>query len=158
MAVDADLVSSSIMSLLLLEEGYWKGSSTELLERLTELIPENSRKVKSWPKQAHFMTGRIKRASTFLRTLGIEVVFPDRSKKIREYTISMKNGSAEQSKGSAESISAAPKEIKEKQHVKPLGSAGSAGSAEIHTNSKKGFSQKNDGGVKGSDNMVVVNI
>jgi hypothetical protein len=158
MAVDADLVSSSIMSLLLLEEGYWKGSSTELLERLTELIPENSRKVKSWPKQAHFMTGRIKRASTFLRTLGIEVVFPDRSKKIREYTISMKNGSAEQSKGSAESISAAPKNIKEKHHVKPLGSAGSAGSAEIHTNSKKGFSQKNDGGVKGSDNMVVVNI
>jgi hypothetical protein len=158
MAVDADIVASTILKLMLLEEGHWQGSSTELLERLTELIPENSRKVKSWPKQAHFMTGRIKRASTFLRTLGIEIVFPDRSKKIREYTISAE-GAAELQKGAAEMISAAPKEIEEKQDVKSSGSAGSAGSAETRTLSKKGFSQKNNAGFDSSeDDMVVVMV
>ena len=88
MAVDADLVSSSIMGLLLLDDGKWQGTATELLDRLTEIIPEQSRKMKSWPKYPNHLSGKIKRAATFLRTLGVSIIFPDVSKKKREFIIS----------------------------------------------------------------------
>ena len=147
MAVDADLVSDAIMKLMILENGTWSGSSLELLERLSDLVPERSRNSKAWPKHAHIMTGRIKRGATFLRTLGVEIEFPDRSKKAREYSISMKNGSAG-SASETKSVEAAPlsgtENIEEIQSVKGEGSAGSAGSASLHTFSKMGFSQKTE--------------
>ena len=149
MAVDADLVSDSIMKLMILENGTWEGSSVELLEKLSELIPERSRNSKAWPKQANVMTGRLKRGATFLRNLGVDIVFPDRTAKVREYTITQ-NGSGGSGQTGTEARpepETGTKQTEEKQVVKEQGSGGSGGSGQKHTLSKKGFSQKkNDGG------------
>ena len=99
MAVDADLVGSSIMSLMLIEEGKWRGSASELLEILNELVPENARRTKYWPKAPNTLSGRLRRAATFLRGLGVEVTFPDRTKKKREIIINSKKVGQKPKKG-----------------------------------------------------------
>ena len=166
MAVEADLVSSSIMKLLLLDDGEWKGTATELLDRLTELVPEQAQKTKSWPKQPHFLSGKIKRAATFLRTLGVSIVFPDTRKKKREFIIKSYGSEAKQAKkvhlkqkGSPENDSGEPSGeplfSKEKQQVTELFSKGSPGSPEIHTKSKRGEKRFFEGKTEPENPQVV---
>ena len=148
MAVDADLVSDSIMKLMLLEKGTWKGSSVQLFEKLSELIPERSRNSKAWPKQANVMTGRLKRGATFLRTLGVDVVFPDRKAKAREYIITQKgsDGSGQTGTEARPEPETGTKQTEVNHVLKEQGSGGSGRSGQKHTLSKKGFSQKKDDG------------
>jgi hypothetical protein len=159
MAVDSDLVASGIMGLLLLEDGKWEGTSTELLDRLCEIVSEKAQKSKSWPKQPHFLTGKIKRAATFLKSLGVDIVFPDRSKKKREYLISSK-GSAESGQGSAEKPSAAPfsgtKHDEGNQDVTGSDFGGSAGSAEIPSlTNLSGFLEKDSEFVEHEKEVII---
>ena len=157
MAVDADLVSSSIMQLLLLEEGKWQGSATELLERLCDIVSEKAQKSKLWPKQPNTLSGKIKRVATFLRSLGVKIAFPDRSKKQREFVISI-NGAD----GADENVSSAPsigtKQIKENQMVNSTGADGADGADELPTQSKTGFFNFSEGAIEGEKEEVVVNI
>ena len=157
MAIDADLVGSSIMGLMLIEEGKWQGTATELLDKLNELVPEHSRKTRSWPKQPHFLSGRLKRAATFLRGLGVKIDFPDRNKKKREYTILTDypvKGAAECSAGAAETASAAPFSgtIKAEQfpNVIETNFKGSAGAAQ-KPNLSKSNNFKSFEGMTGDD-------
>ena len=170
MAVDADLVSSSIMKLLLLDGGKWQGTATELLDRLTELVPEQAQKTKSWPKQPHFLSGKIKRAATFLRTLGVKIVFPDVRKKKREFIISAYESEQKtpekvhlNSKGSPEKGSGEPFRCtinaEENKGVTEIFSKGSPGSPELHTLSKNGFLKNSaESGNIDEAQMVVVDI
>lgn len=146
MAVDADLVSDAVMKLMVLENGTWKGSSVELLENLSELMPERSRNSKAWPKHANVMTGRLKRGATFLRTLGVEIIFPDRTAKVREYTITQggSDGSGQTGTEARPEPETGTKQNKGNQALKGKGSGGSGGAGQKHTKSKRGFSQKKD--------------
>jgi len=54
-------------------KGEWAGSATDLLERLKELIPDDTRKTKSWPKAANGLTKKLRRIATFLRSSGLEL-------------------------------------------------------------------------------------
>lgn len=167
MAVEADPVSNSIMRLLILEEGRWQGTATELLDRLTELIPEQSRKLKSWPKYPNHLSGKIKRAATFLRTLGVKVVFPDVTKKKREFIISTYESEEKQ----PEKVHNIQKRFTTNESCEPCcepdkpskihnisgkGSQGSQGSQHLHTNSKMPFSQKIDGDLEDPNPEIVV--
>ena len=55
----------------------WKGTATELLEALDceEYAPEKVRRSSAWPKTPNWLSGRLKRAATFLREVGVEVEF-----------------------------------------------------------------------------------
>ncbi len=71
--VDADPVAAAIRSLMLTRET-WDGTATQLLSTLTQVL-DSEQFGKNWPKEAASLSGRIRRASTFLRKLGIEILF-----------------------------------------------------------------------------------
>lgn len=72
LALESDLVASAIRELLT-ERDEWSGTATELLENLGEYTTEQQRKSRAWPKTARGLAGRVRRAATFLRTVGIDV-------------------------------------------------------------------------------------
>lgn len=53
--------------------GKWEGEPSQLLTALADLVPEDTRKLPSWPKTANALSGRLRRAATFLRSVGVTV-------------------------------------------------------------------------------------
>ena len=53
----------------------WTGAASDLLGALTELVDEAQRRSKSWPNTPNTLSGRLRRAATFLRKAGIEIAF-----------------------------------------------------------------------------------
>jgi hypothetical protein len=64
--VDADPVAALVRELMA-DKPQWTGSASNLLQ-----IGANR---SGWPKNPRVLAGRLRRAQTFLRTLGIEIVF-----------------------------------------------------------------------------------
>ena len=54
----------------------WEGTATELLDNLELVSDERTKKAKAWPKSVQWLTRKMKRSTTFLREVGIEIVFP----------------------------------------------------------------------------------
>jgi hypothetical protein len=73
-SLEADQVAVAVR-LLMAERDSWVGNASVLLETLEALIPESTKRSKVWPKAAHILSNRLKRASTFLRKVGLEVEF-----------------------------------------------------------------------------------
>ena len=91
LALESDLVASAIRELLAEREKPWTGTATELLEALEEYTSERQRKSRAWPKTARTLAGRVRRAATFLRTLGVEVEFAREGKRgTRTITLSQR--------------------------------------------------------------------
>lgn len=80
LALEADVVATAIRKLLA-EHDIWRGTATELLEVLADHITEKQRNSKVWPKTPHTLAGRVRRAATFLRTVGVEVEFGREGKR-----------------------------------------------------------------------------
>ncbi len=74
LALEGDAVAVAVQALAT-DRGIWEGTATELLDGLLEYVPEATQKTRSWPKTARTVANRLRRASTFLRQMGIEVVF-----------------------------------------------------------------------------------
>ena len=53
----------------------WTGTASKLLGVLSEQAGERVAKSKTWPDTARALSGRLRRAATFLRKIGIEVTF-----------------------------------------------------------------------------------
>lgn len=73
-ALEADAVAQAIKELLTRRD-FWDGTATELLDELNEFTPEQTRKLKTWPKTGRGLSNRLRRAATFLRQAGVEVAF-----------------------------------------------------------------------------------
>jgi hypothetical protein len=73
--------------------GEWTGRSTELLTALNEVADEPTRKQKGWPTQPHILSGILRRIAPNLRTVGVLVEFPQRSRDGRAITIRQARGS-----------------------------------------------------------------
>jgi hypothetical protein len=71
-AVDADLVSSAIQKFMADKES-WRGTASELLEELCKIVLKKTQNQKAWPKEPNILSNKLKRASSFLRQVGIEV-------------------------------------------------------------------------------------
>ena len=74
-AIDADPLAACVRELMA-ERGSWTGSAADLLRvganRSTDGIARGNT---GWPKNPRALAGRLRRAQTFLRALGIEVAF-----------------------------------------------------------------------------------
>jgi len=90
-SLDADPVSVAVMDLMELTKK-WSGTATQLLKRLegnpndnysNGIVPRNITKSKVWPKAPHILSRRLKRASSFLSNIGIEIMFGRRDSKER---------------------------------------------------------------------------
>jgi hypothetical protein len=64
--VDTDPVAAHVREIML-DRAQWTGSASDLLQVGTNRA--------GWPKGPRALAGRLRRAQTFLRTLGIEIVF-----------------------------------------------------------------------------------
>jgi hypothetical protein len=53
----------------------WRGTASDLLGALAAVADERVTKAKSWPDSPRALAGRLRRAATFLRKIGIEINF-----------------------------------------------------------------------------------
>src|SRR5262245_14707253 len=73
--IDADPVAICVRRLMT-QRASWSGTASDLPRAATDLIGEDvSKSGAEWPKNAGNLAGRLRRAQTFLRTLGIEISF-----------------------------------------------------------------------------------
>jgi len=70
--VDADPVAAAVRAVME-ERTEWKGTATDLLGALAEMAGERIAKSKTWPNGPQALSGRLTRAATFLRNIGIEI-------------------------------------------------------------------------------------
>ena len=74
-AIDADPVAACVRELMA-ERGSWRGSAADLLRVGADRSSDGiARGGAGWPKNPRALAGRLRRAQTFLRALGIEVAF-----------------------------------------------------------------------------------
>ena len=83
--IEADPVASAVRSLMAIRTE-WTGTASDLLGALSEEVGETMRRAKTWPATARALSGRMRRAATFLRKVGIDISF-DREGRARTRTI-----------------------------------------------------------------------
>jgi hypothetical protein len=89
--IDADPVAALVRDIMA-ERSSWTGSAADLLRAGADLSSEGiSRGRGDWPTNPRALAGRLRRAQTFLRTLGIEVTF-SRGGRAGTRMISMRTG------------------------------------------------------------------
>ena len=73
--IDADPVAARVREIMA-DRAQWTGSASDLLQAGISVAGNSVVWNRSgWPKSPRALAGRLRRAQTFLRTLGIEVVF-----------------------------------------------------------------------------------
>jgi hypothetical protein len=86
--IEADPIANAVRALVSTPTA-WTGTASELLGNLTQLTGDGIVKSKEWPSTPRALSGRLRRAATFLRKVGIEVNFGGREGKARNRIISI---------------------------------------------------------------------
>jgi len=87
--IDADPVAAAVRAMMSTRTE-WTGTASDLLGALAELVGERVAKSKTWPDSPRALAGRLRRAATFLRKIGIEISF-GREGRARTRTILIAN-------------------------------------------------------------------
>ncbi len=78
-SANATVLESSVLGPLVLtlirERGRWAGTATEFLAELETRTDEKTRKRRDWPTTGAVLSNRLRRLSTTLRALGVDVTF-----------------------------------------------------------------------------------
>ena len=77
--IEADPVATAVRALISARTE-WKGTVSSLLVALGEVVDERIAKSKTWPDNPRALSGRLRRAATFLRKIGIDVAFTKEGK------------------------------------------------------------------------------
>lgn len=72
--IDADPVAAAVRAVMTTRTE-WTGTATDLLGALAEMVGERIAKSKTWPDSPRALAGRLRRAATFLRKIGIDICF-----------------------------------------------------------------------------------
>ena len=72
--IDADPIAATVRALMQARTE-WTGTASDLLGALAELAGERVAKSKTWPDSPRALAGRLRRAATFLRKVGIDIGF-----------------------------------------------------------------------------------
>jgi hypothetical protein len=72
--IDADPIAAAVRAVMVTRT-VWTGTASDLLGALAEVAGERVTKSKTWPDSARVLSGRLRRAATFLRTIGVEISF-----------------------------------------------------------------------------------
>jgi hypothetical protein len=105
--IDADPIAAAVRAVMAARTE-WTGTASELLGALAELAGERIAKSKAWPDSPRALAGRLRRAATFLRKIGIEIGF-EREGRARTRIIRIATGpsSAPETGGARPSASSA---------------------------------------------------
>lgn len=85
--IDADPVAAAVRAVMTTRT-VWTGTASDLLGALAEVVGERVAKSKAWPDSPRALAGRLRRAATFLRKIGIEIGF-GREGRARTRTINI---------------------------------------------------------------------
>jgi hypothetical protein len=77
-AIEDDVVSATVCSMMSGTE-QWLGTATDLLKELTPLVHDRIVHSKDWPTSGRGLSGRLRRASSSLRKIGVDVEFGQRA-------------------------------------------------------------------------------
>jgi hypothetical protein len=72
--IEADPIAAAVRAVMTTRTE-WTGTASELLGALAELSGERVAKAKTWPDSPRALAGRLRRAATFLRKIGIDIGF-----------------------------------------------------------------------------------
>src|SRR5262249_13529153 len=72
--LEADVVATAIQRLMS-SRNEWKGTASQLLADLEDVVGERVSKSKNWPSSADVLGRSLRRPATFLRKAGIEIGF-----------------------------------------------------------------------------------
>jgi len=70
--IESDPVAAAVRAVME-ERTVWTGTASDLLGALAEAAGERVAKSKTWPVSPRALSGRLRRAATFLRKIGIEI-------------------------------------------------------------------------------------
>jgi hypothetical protein len=107
--IDADPIAAAVRAMMATRT-VWTGTASDLLGALAQVVDERVAKSKSWPDSPRALAGRLRRAATFLRKVGIEIGF-GRQGRSRTRTINIattQSFSTPEKPGSRQSASSAP--------------------------------------------------
>jgi hypothetical protein len=108
--IDADPIAAAVRAVMTTRTE-WTGTASELLGALAELAGDRIAKSKAWPDSPRALAGRLRRAATFLRKIGIEIGFERegraRTRIIRITTGPLSKPETEGTRPSASSVSSA---------------------------------------------------
>jgi hypothetical protein len=85
--IDADPIATAVRAAMATRT-LWTGTASDLLGALAEVVGERVAKSKTWPDGPRALAGRLRRAATFLRKIGIEIGF-GREGRARTRTINI---------------------------------------------------------------------
>ena len=85
--IDADPIATAVRAVMATRT-VWTGTASDLLGALAEVVDERVAKSKTWPDSPRALAGRLRRAATFLRKIGIEIGF-GREGRARTRTINI---------------------------------------------------------------------
>ncbi len=72
--IDADAIAVAVRAIMATRTE-WAGTASDLLRDLCEAVGETQRKSKTWPDSPRALSGRLRRATTFLRKVGVGIDF-----------------------------------------------------------------------------------
>ncbi len=72
--IDADPIAAAVR-VLMQSRTEWTGTASDLLGALAEMAGERVARSKTWPDSPRALAGRLRRAATFLRKVGIDISF-----------------------------------------------------------------------------------
>jgi hypothetical protein len=72
--IDADPIAAAVRGLMSARTE-WTGTASDLLGTLAEMSGERVAKAKTWPDSPRALAGRLRRAATFLRKIGVDIGF-----------------------------------------------------------------------------------
>ncbi len=71
---------------LLADKPVWYGTATELLAALSGRVPDDTRRLRAWPKSASALAQQLTRYELDLRAVDVQVTH-DRTKRLRTITL-----------------------------------------------------------------------
>ena len=104
--IDADPVATAVCTLMATRT-LWTGKASDLLGALGEVVGERGVKSKTWPDSPRALSGRLRRAATFLRKVDIEIGF-GREGRARTRIITITTHSAPENEGARPSTPSTP--------------------------------------------------
>jgi hypothetical protein len=72
--LEADPIAAAVRTVMA-KQTEWTGTASKLLAALAGVVDERVANSKTWPDSPRALTGRLRRAATFLRKMGIEISF-----------------------------------------------------------------------------------
>jgi len=72
--IEADPIATCVRAIMV-DRTVWTGSASDLLRLYAESGRDEISRGAAWAKNPRALAGRLRRAQTFLRTLGIEIAF-----------------------------------------------------------------------------------